>query len=152
MKPLLLVLTVLWSTLFLTSQSPIQADVTRTRNVILKTNRLIGLTHMAVKNGKVYTGKLGKSVQFERFAKKLYLAKEYKKAAQYSIRAREFAIEALTANKAKPTSDGTITEDEKMITQPLPSVSTMEEELQKESIPLPTDEELVANGNLDITI
>ncbi|MFN8416472.1 MAG: hypothetical protein U0U66_09080 [Cytophagaceae bacterium] len=149
----LLKLVGLVSVLFFTvAQTPIQPDATRVRNVLLKTNRLIGLTHMAVKNGKVYTGKLGKAVQFERFAKKLYLAKEYKKAAQYSIRAREFAIEALTANKAKPTSDGTITEDEKLITNPLPEISTMEEELTKESIALPTDEDLVANGNLDITI
>lgn len=149
----LLKLVGLVSVLFFTvAQTPIQPDATRVRNVLLKTNRLLGLTHMAVKNGKVYTGKLGKAVQFERYAKKLYIAKEYKKAAQYSIRSREFAIEALTANKAKPTSDGTFTEDEKVITNPLPSVTDMEAELTKEGIALPTDEDLVTNGNLDINI
>jgi len=149
-KQLLFIIFILLAFIF-QSQSPIQPDPTKTKYVLLKTNRLIGMTHMAVTNGKVYTGNFGKSVQFERYAKQLYVAKSYKKAAQFSYRAREFAIEALLANKAKPTSDGTFSTEEKMIVSPLPEVAEMEKELKEQNIALPTDQELLA-GNLDITI
>lgn len=133
------------------SQSPVQPDPTKTKYILLKTNRLLGMTHMAVKNGKTYTGNFGKGVQYERYAKQLYLTKEYKKAAQFSYRSREFALEALLANKAKPTSDGSFTAEEKTIVAPLPEVATMDAELKEKNLPLPTDEELLT-GNLDITL
>lgn len=135
----------------LQSQSPIQPDPTKTKYILLKTNRLLGMNHMAIKNGKTYTGDFGKGVQYERYAKKLYLAKDYKKAAQFSYRSREFSIVSLLANKAKPTSDGTFTTEEKMIVSPLPEVVDMDKELTEQNIPLPTDQDLLA-GNLDITI
>jgi len=149
-KQLLLIVFILFTFIF-QSQSPVQPDPTKTKYVLLKTNRLIGMTHMAVKNGKVYTGNFGKAVQYERYAKQLFIAKNYKKAAQFSYRAREFANEAIIANKAKPTSDGTFSTEEKMLVSPLPEVTDMNKELQEQNISLPTDQDLLA-GNLDITI
>ncbi|WP_299255399.1 hypothetical protein [uncultured Cytophaga sp.] len=135
----------------LQSQSPVQPDPTKTKYMILKTNRLLGMNHMAVKNGKIFTGDFGKGIQYERYAKQLYLAKEYKKAAQFTYRAREFSIASLVANKAKPTSDGSFTSEEKMMTSPLPEVADMDKELSEKNIAKPTDEELLV-GNLDIAI
>lgn len=138
-------------TFILQSQSPVQPDPTKTKYLILKTNRLLGMNHMAVKNGKTFTGDFGKAIQYERYAKQLYLAKEYKKAAQFSYRAREFSIASLVANKAKPTSDATFTTEEKMMVSPLPEVADLDKELLEKNIPLPTDQDLLA-GNLDIAI
>jgi len=135
----------------LQSQSPVQPDPTKTKYMILKTNRLLGMNHMAIKNGKTFTGDFGKGIQYERYAKQLYLAKEYKKAAQFTYRAREFSITSLIANKAKPTSDGSFTAEEKIMTSPLPEVAAMDKELADKNIAKPTDEELLA-GNLDIAI
>jgi hypothetical protein len=152
MKKIILSFLALMTCIIAMSQTPIQADAVRTKNMILKTNRLLGLTHMAVKNGKNYTGDLSKAVQYERFAKKCYLEKDYKKAAAYTFRAREFANAAITANKAKPTSDGTFTTDEKMITNPLPTIEEMDKELLDAGIELPTDADLITNGNLNVTL
>lgn len=151
MKKLVYLIVFILSAFMLQSQSPIQPDAVKTKNILMKTNRLLGMNHMAVKNGKVYSGDFGKGVQYERYAKKLYLAKEYKKASQFSYRAREFSVASLIANKAKPTSDGTFTTEEKMIVSPLPEVADMDKELTEQNIPLPTDQDLLA-GNLDITI
>ncbi len=135
----------------LQSQSPVQPDPTKTKNMLLKTNRLLGMNQMAVKNGKNFTGDFGKGVQYERYAKQLYLAKDYKKAAQFTYRAREFSIASLVANKAKPTSDGTFTTEEKMIVSPLPEIADMDKELLEKQIAKPTDESLMA-GYLEINI
>jgi hypothetical protein len=152
MKNIILTLFALMTSVIVFSQTPIQADAVRSKNMILKTNRLIGMAHMAVKNGKNYTGDLSKAVQYERFAKKCYLEKDYKKAAVYTFRAREFANAAIIANKAKPTSDGTFTTDEKLITNPLPTIEEMDKELSGASIELPTDVDLITNGNLNINL
>jgi len=151
MKKQLSLIVFILLTFILQSQSPVQPDPTKTKYMLLKTNRLLGMTHMAIKNGKVYTGDFGKGVQYERYAKQQYLAKNYKKAAQFAYRSREFAILSLTANKAKPTSDGTFTTEEKMIVSPLPEIADMDKELTEQNIPLPTDQDLLA-GNLDITL
>jgi hypothetical protein len=152
MKKIILSFLVLMTSIIANSQTPIQADAVRTKNMILKTNRLIGLAHMAVKNGKNFSGDLSKAVQYERFAKKCYLEKDYKKAAVYTYRAREFANAAIIANKAKPTSDGTFTTDEKMITNPLPTIEEMDKELKEAAEEMPTDADLITNGNLNINL
>jgi hypothetical protein len=151
MKKQLSIIAFILFAFILQSQSPVQPDPTKTKYMVLKTNRLLGMNHMAIKNGKVYTGDFGKGIQYERYAKQLYLAKEYKKAAQFTYRAREFSIASLVANKAKPTSDGSFTAEEKMITSPLPEVAVMDKELADKNIAKPTDEELLV-GNLDIAI
>lgn len=151
MKKQLSIIAFILFAFILQSQSPVQPDPTKTKYMLLKTNRLLGMNHMAVKNGKTFTGDFGKAIQYERYAKQLYLAKEYKKAAQFAFRAREFSIASLVANKAKPTSDGSFTAEEKMMTSPLPEVVEMDKELSDKNIVKPTDEELLA-GNLDIAI
>jgi hypothetical protein len=151
MKKQLSIIAFILFTFILQAQSPVQPDPTKTKYMVLKTNRLLGMNHMAIKNGKTFTGDFGKAIQYERYAKQLYLAKEYKKAAQFTYRAREFSIASLVANKAKPTSDGSFTAEEKMMTSPLPEVAAMDKELADKNIAKPTDEELLA-GNLDIAI
>ena len=151
MKKILSVITFVIFAFILQSQSPVQPDPLKTKNMLLKTNRLLGMNQMAVKNGKVFSGDFGKGVQYERYAKQLYLAKEYKKAAQFTYRARELSIASLVANKAKPTSDGTFTTEEKMIVSPLPEVVDMDKELLEKQIAKPTDESLMA-GYLEINL
>jgi hypothetical protein len=151
MKKQLSIIVFILLAFILQSQSPVQPDPTKTKYLILKTNRLLGMNHMAIKNGKIFTGDFGKAIQYERYAKQLYLAKEYKRAAQFSYRAREFSIISLVANKAKPTSDATFTTEEKMMVSPLPEVTDMDKELLEKNISLPTDQDLLA-GNLDIAI
>jgi hypothetical protein len=151
MKKIVSIITFVIFAFILQSQSPVQPDPLKTKNMLLKTNRLLGMNQMAVKNGKTFTGDFGKGVQYERYAKQLYLAKDYKKAAQFTYRAREFSIASLVANKAKPTSDGTFTTEEKMIVSPLPEIADMDKELTEKQIALPTDESLMA-GYLEINL
>jgi hypothetical protein len=121
-------------------------------NVLLRTNRVLGHAHMSVKRGKVYTGDLAKAVRHQRYAKKLYNNGNYLKAIHHSRRARLLAIEAIKANKVKPTGDCSITPEENELMGTVPSDKDLEEELAKDGIPELKDEDLVNNNNLDIEV
>ncbi|MBX9850618.1 MAG: hypothetical protein K2X86_02560 [Cytophagaceae bacterium] len=121
-------------------------------NHMLKTNRLIGVAHMAVKRGKVYTGNLGKAVRNQRYAKKLFTNGNYLKAIQYSRRARLFAVEAIKANKVKPTSDATLSPEEEKLAGTMPSDQAMDEEMAKENVAGVKEEDLINSNNLDIDV
>lgn len=132
------------------AQKPVAKD--KARLVLLRTNRLIGHAHMSVKRGKVYTGNLGKAVRNQRYAKKLYLEGNYLRAIHYSRRARLFALDAIKANKVKPTSDATITPEENEMMGTVPSDQELDDELAKESPKEIKDEELVNNNNLELDV
>jgi hypothetical protein len=130
------------------AQAPTQVQA---KNHLIKTSRFIGFTQMAVKNGQVKSGQLGLSVQYQRYAKALYEKGDYKKAMQFSKRARMFASEACKENKAKPTSDGSFTAEENALTDPMPADNVLDDEL-KASGTAPVTDEQALQGNLAITI
>lgn len=120
-------------------------------NVLLRTNRVIGVAHMSVKRGKVYTGNLAKAVRHERYAKKLFNQGNYHRAIVHSRKARLFAVEAIKANKVKPTSDCTITPEEGQLAGTAPSDQELEDEMAKEE-PEVKEEDLVNNNNLGLEV
>ena len=131
------------------AQAPVRQQAL---NHMLKTNRLIGVAHMSVKRGKVYTGNLAKAVRNQRYAKKLFTNGNYLKAIQFSRRARLFALEAIKANKVKPTSDATLTPEEEKLAGTMPSDQAMNEELAKENVEEVKEEDLVNNNNLGVDV
>jgi len=132
------------------AQSPV-ADRQKALNVLLRTNRVIGVAHMSVKRGKVYTGNLAKAVRHERYAKKLFNNVNYQRAIAHSRKARLHAVDAIKANKVKLTSDATITPEEDEVIGAIPGDQELEDEAAKE-IPELKEEDLVNNNNLDIDV
>jgi hypothetical protein len=131
------------------AQKPVPRD--KALYVLLKTNRLIGHAHMSVKMGKVYTGNLGKAVRHERYAKKLFIEGNYLRSIQHSRRARLFALEAIKANKVKPTGDATITPEEADLMGTVTD-KELEDELEKEMPGELKDEDLIKQNNLDLEV
>ena len=70
-KSILLLMSLLLVTWNSIAASP-KADKAKAKAVIIKTNTALGVTHMTVKRTRKFTGKLGKAVKHERFAKKQY--------------------------------------------------------------------------------
>jgi hypothetical protein len=132
------------------AQKPVAKE--KALNFLLKTNRLIGHAHMAVKRGKVYTGNLGKAVRHERYAKKLYAKGMYLQSIQHSRRARLLALEAIKVNKVKPTSDANITPEETELIGTAPSDQELDDALAKEKIEEIKDEDLINSNNLDLGV
>lgn len=132
------------------AQKPIAKE--KALNVLMRTNRVIGFGHMAVKRGHVYTGDLAKAVRHERFAKKLYLEGMYHKAILHSRRARLLAMEAIKANRVKPTSDCSVTTEENEMMGNSVSDQDLDKELDDSKAPELKDEDLINNNNLDIDI
>jgi len=131
-------------------QQPVAKD--KAKNVLLKTNRLIGHAHMSVKRGKVYTGNLGKAVRHERYAKSLYEKGNYLRSIQHSRRARLLALEAIKANKVKPTSDANFTPEETELIGSAPTDKELEDELTTEKVAEVKDEDLINSNNLNINV
>ncbi len=131
------------------AQKPIARE--KALNVLLRTNRLMGHAHMAVKRGKVYTGDLGKGVRHQRYAKKLFMKGMYLRSIQHSRRARLLALAAIKANKVKPTSDATITPEE---TEMMGNVTDkeLEDELATEMQGEIKDQDLINQNNLDLEV
>jgi hypothetical protein len=133
----------------LTAQKPVPRD--KALNVLLRTNRFIGHAHMAVSRGKVYTGNLGKAVKHQRYAKALFQKGNYLRAIQHSRRARLFALEAVKANKVKPTSDASVTPEE---TEMMGTITDQEldADLTKDNVVELKDEDLVKNNKLELDV
>ena len=128
-------------------------DKTMAKNILLKTNRAIGVAHIVTKKTKNYTGKLAKAVSHERLAKKLYNNGNYLRAIHHSRRARLYAADIMNTNKAKPTSDMSFSPQEEQAFGALPSDKELDDELAKEdsSVLVSKDEDLM-NGNLGIDV
>lgn len=125
--------------------SPSQSQ---TRFYLIKTNRLIGVAHMAVKRTQKYEGKLSLAVRHERKALALYNTSEYSKAIFHSKRSRVLCIEIFENNKIKLPLDTKFTPEEENFTKDIPDNSTLDNDLEKTAL---TDQELM-NGNLNIDI
>lgn len=78
-----------------------QPPKAKVKTYLNRTNAVIHHAKNVVKTGKVYTGDLVKAVEHQKFAKKMFLAGDLKKAMNHSHRARMFAHKAIAANKGK---------------------------------------------------
>lgn len=148
--PLLFLFLVFFCISFTQAQDPVPKD--KAKNVLLRTNRVIGFAHMSVKKGKIYTGNLGNAVKHERYAKKLYNEGNYLKAIHHSGRARKLAHEAIKANKVKPTAEVSLTPEEESLMGAAPSDQELDDELNKEDAEALSDEKLISSNNLGLEI
>lgn len=70
-------------------------------NALSKTAMVIKDAQGKVKAGRVYTGKLARAVNHQRFAVKLHRKGEYVSAIHHSRYARRLAVDAIKANRGK---------------------------------------------------
>lgn len=124
-------------------------DKLQAKNILIRTNRVIGHAQMSVKRGGNYSGDLSKAVAHARVAKKLFNDGNYLRAIQHSRLARIDAVQAIKANKVKLPMDASFTTQETELFGDLPS----DEDLNKEALQLHPetlkDQDLM-NGNLNI--
>jgi len=106
-----------------------EARKDQARAAIKKTVVVIHAAHKKVKENKVYTGNLARSVAHQRFARKLYLQGHYLRAINHTRRARMLAFLALKANKGEVPKDAEMAQDE---VKSMPADSSLDAELLKE--------------------
>lgn len=119
-----------------------RAEKVHARRVIRRTAIVIQHAQKKVKENKVYTGNLARSVAHQRYARKLYLQGRYLRAMHHSRRARQLAILAIKANKGTETADMTYNkEDEEIMNSEPVSDKELDDELDKEMPNQPTKDE-----------
>jgi hypothetical protein len=84
----------------------------KTKKVIRRTAIVVNYAHKMVKQNKVYTGNLAKSVRHQRYARFLYRNGKYARAIHHSRRARQLAFLAIQANKGTTQKEWELTKDE----------------------------------------
>ena len=150
MKNILLLFALILS-IFNNASADIQLDKLQSKNIIIRTNRVIGHAQMSVKRGGNYSGDLYKSVIHARTSRKLYLEGNYLRAIHHSRLARQFAVLAIKINKVKLPMDAPFTTLENQLFGDLPN----DEELYKEAAlaqpDLLKDQDLMS-GNLLIDL
>src|SRR6186713_2964547 len=129
MRSILCILLFLLVVSGITSASPL-VDKVQAKNIIIRTNRVIGHAQMSVKRGGIYSGDLSKSVIHERTAKKLYQEGNYQRAIHHARLARVLANQAIKSNKVKLPMDAVFTPAENQLFGEVPS----DEELSKEAV------------------
>jgi hypothetical protein len=115
------------------------------RAAIKKTAVVIIAAHNKVKENKVYTGNLARSVAHQRFAKKLFVQGHYLRALHQTRRARVLAFIALKANKGAPSKDAEIAAADM---KEMPPDTELDAELQKEMPGEPDKDEVIVAGQI----
>ncbi|MCU0843565.1 MAG: hypothetical protein MUC76_01405 [Spirochaetes bacterium] len=119
------------------------------RGAIKKTAAVIHIAHKKLKENRVYTGDLARSVAHQRFARKLYAQGHYLKAIHHARRARVLAFLAIKANRGEVPKNAELAQND---LKSMPEDSSLDAELQKE-MPGQTmrDEDLLAQiSDLDV--
>lgn len=110
-----------------------KAEKVHARRVIRRTAFVIHAAHKAVKEHKVYTGNLARSVAHQRFARKLFARGRFLRAMHQSRLARRYAILALQANKGTETAEMRFDkEDEDIMNSEAVADKELQDELDKE--------------------
>jgi hypothetical protein len=135
----------------LSAQATPVIEKQKAKNILIKTNRAIGVAHITIKKTRHYTGKLGQAVKHQRYAKQQYLAGNFESSIYHSRYARILAGEVMKENSAKPTSDFNFSAEENTLLANAPSDEQLTEELNKHDATILKDEDLL-NGHLDIDI
>ncbi|MCA6364885.1 MAG: hypothetical protein IM638_17775 [Bacteroidetes bacterium] len=119
-----------------------RAEKVHARRVIRRTAAVILVAQKKVKENKVYTGNLARSIAHQRYARRLYLQGRYLRAMHHSRRARQLAILAIKANNGTETADMTYNkEDEEIMNAEPVSDKELDDELDKDMPNQPTKDE-----------
>ncbi len=102
------------------------------KRVIRRTAVVIHVAHKKVKEGKVYTGNLARSIAHQRFAIKLFREGKFFRAIHHSRRARALALLAIKANKGAETGDMKLTKEEEGLMKGGPSDADLDKALAAE--------------------
>jgi len=135
MKTVKLSLLILLTTFFafesmgLTGQPALKMKAHR---VIKRTAIVILAAHKKVKEGKVYTGDLARSIAHQKFARKLFRKGMYVRAIHHSRRARLLSVLAIKANKGSEIAEAQSTAEEEELMKNSPTDDELEKELLKE--------------------
>ena len=104
----------------------------RAHHAIRRTAIVIQAAYKNVKEGKVYTGDLARSIAHQHYARVLFRNGFYPRAIHHTRRARMLALIAIKANKGVEISEGTLTPEEEELLKNSPSDEELEKELLKE--------------------
>lgn len=104
----------------------------KANRVLRRTNVVILAAHKSVKQGKVYTGDLARSIAHQKFARTLFHRGEFRRAIHHSRRARTLALIAIKANKGPSVAEEKLTPEEEELMKNSPSDDELEKELLKE--------------------
>lgn len=104
----------------------------KAHRVIRRTAVIILAAHKNVKEGKVYTGDLARSIAHQKFARSLYRRGMFVRAIHHSRRARLLAVMAIKANKGADVAEAKADAEEEELMKNSPSDDELEKELLKE--------------------
>jgi hypothetical protein len=104
----------------------------KAHRVIRRTAIVVLVAHKNVKEGKVYTGDLARSIAHQKYARILFRRGMYLRAIHHSRRARLLAVIAIKANKGAEVNEAKMTAEEEELMKNSPSDEELEKELLKE--------------------
>ncbi len=119
------------------------------KKCIRRTTVVMMHAHKLLKENKVYTGNMVKSVRHQRYARFLFRKGKFLRAIHQSRRARQLAFLVISANK------GTANKDWELSSEENPSGGPTDAELEKELPPdteNSTDEKLASTDLKDIDV
>ncbi len=122
------------------------------RHMIRRTAAVIRVAHREVREHKVYTGDLARSVAHQKFARRLFADGEYVRAMHQTRRARALAVRAIVANKGAEPPEAALTPEEMSATANGPSEEQLTRELKAAMPSEPENDEALVNVNLDFDV
>ncbi len=124
----------------------------KAHRVIKRTTVVILVAHKKVKEGKVYTGQLARSISHQKYARILFRRGMYVRAIHHSRRARLLSAMAIKANKGSDVKEAGITPEEEELMKNAPSDDELERELLKELPNEKMKDEDVIDTELDVDL
>ena len=122
----------------------------RAKVIIRRTAFVILAAHKEVKEHRVFTGFLARSINHQRYARMLFLEGKYLRAIYHSRRARFLAVKAIEANKGVvPTDIGYTREDEGLM-RGAPNDDELDKNVAKALPDAPTKDEDVIEKTPDV--
>lgn len=109
------------------------------KKCIRRTTVVMMHAHKLLKENKVYTGNMSKSVRHQRYARFLFRKGKFVRAIHQSRRARQLAFLVISANKGTANKDWELTSEEN------PAGAPTDAELEKE---LPADKDNMTDEKL----
>ena len=129
-----------------------QVKKEQAKRVLRRTAAVILVAHKKVKEGKVYTGNLARSIAHQKFARKLYREGKFFRAIHHSRRARMLAIAAIKANKGAESADMRYSKEDETAMKGGPSDDELDKELLKEMPAESQKDEDVISADPDVDI
>lgn len=127
-------------------------DQARVKQFLRRTSVVILHAHKVVKEGKVYTGDLAKSIAHQKMARRLFLQHKWLRAMHQSRLARLLAVKAIRANKGTVRAEWEITGDENEMMGKIPPDAELEAEMKKELPGESLRDEDVLKADPDVSI